>query len=69
MKNINFPLLTCVGWIALLVGECVGSIGQMSPCTKYSLGLPFMMLMVTGVPAVFGFLAGRVSVSATPEHD
>ena len=62
MKKINVGLFLGAGWVAFMVCKCIAKVGDMStPASVYTWATPFVMLILCGVPLLFGFLGGRSS--------
>ena len=61
--KINLDFAAGVGYICFMVGMAWAAVGTMpeQPAEPFGWNIPLLMLLVTAVPFVAGFLAGRNS--------
>lgn len=58
--KINYAL--AIGYIGLIVGMAWSDVGEARPCGGvYEWNLPFIVLLITGIPAFLVWLGGRKS--------
>lgn len=59
MKTFYLVLLS--GYVFFVVGLAAASVGKDIPQNggQYSIWLPFLILMMMGFPAIFGYLIGK----------
>lgn len=55
----NYDFILGIIFIAILTGMAIESVGDTSGDVTYSWWLPIGMLIITGIPFMFGFQAGR----------